>query len=109
MELSITVEQILVKGERRLKVLNFCSRKWEELPIEYLKSGAHISSSQNKMFVYDECNNLSFNIEVGQVLTEKSFERLKSLMELCANKLKRINEEIGKELLVWNKVVNYSF
>ena len=102
MAVEIKYEKVMVRGERKIKILRVSALKEMELPVQYTqdKRAFWMGQYSTKSLYFREGGYL----EIGNVISKESFEVFVTRILTGGRLLKKINKKIAEIEEVWNGV-----
>jgi len=101
MAVEIKYERVMVRGERKIKILRVSALKKMELPVQYTKDKRAFWMGQYSKSLYFREGGY---LEVGNVISKESFEVFVTRILTGGRLLKKINEDIAEIAEIWHGV-----
>ena len=116
--IKIEVEKVIVRGEKKRKVLKIQALKEKDLPVQYLRSPSAVYFKDgwiNIVGLHGGYTGLLAEhagkpyrlLEVGKVYSDECFSDTLRLIQDAGQLLKRINAELALENEGWSGKVEY--
>ena len=102
MSIIITVEEVVVRGEKKMKLIKIEGLlRREQLPIKYFDQGNdYIWLEDNYIFRPGVSRS---NIHLNNFITDADIENIRR----CADRLREINKQLAKENANWNRIKTF--
>ena len=107
MNMSITVEKIVLKGKKQYRILSTTAPDYDSLPAAYLEDYPHVYEGDTLMLY--ETRQKSRGFLPGSVLTEEEMAFVLRVMKGASERLQKINAEITKLEEEWKGPETYVF
>lgn len=105
MGIKIETEKIVVRGERKRKVVKIEMLKAIDLPAEYCSGESVTADCHNKLSVWYSQNDRQVRQNIlaeESIYSEKTFAKNLATIRVCGNNLARINKRLAKENADWH-------